>query len=85
MNISYFFNVLTHSLTDATGNNVRLHTHIFTFVDAYGLSYIGSFPTAIRTPKSSHCHCSYNYTCSTRIKVGVFVTNSMYYNFPELE
>lgn len=24
-------------------------------------------------------------TISTRIKVGVFVTNSMYYNFPELE
>lgn len=77
-----FFNVLTHSLSDATGNNVRLHTHIFTFVDAYGLSYIGSFPTAIRTPNP---HIVIVVTISTRIKVGVFVTNSMYYNFPELE
>lgn len=82
MNISYFFNVLTHSLSDETGNNVRLYTHIFTFVDAYGLSYIGSFLTAIRTPNP---HIVIVVTISTRIKVCVFVTNSMYYNFPELE
>lgn len=80
INISYFFNFLTHSLSDETGNNVRLHTHIFTFVDAYGLSYIGSFPTAIRTPNP---HIVIVVTISTRIKVGVFVTNSKYYNFPE--
>lgn len=41
-----------------------------------------SFPTAIRTPNP---HNVIVVTISTRIKVGVFVTNSMYYNFPELE
>lgn len=39
-----------------------------------------SFPTAIRTPNP---HNVIVVTISTRIKVGVFVTNSKYYNFPE--
>lgn len=59
-----------------------IHTFLHIFVDAYVLSYIGSFPTAIRTPNP---HNVIVVTISTRIKVGVFVTNSMYYNFPELE